>query len=1089
MAVPNQNNINDIIKSQINSINSTIKIIVDAAASKVIKRASAEIQNLKQYQTIINTVFNKDGLFENITSAINMVGNSNKSSKIKLYSLKANILKISDLTNVILSMDINAKKIKKSIDAIKSMNNVYAELPNVIDTIDKINIPQGIFIKMRLIKRILKRVARLRKTLNLLNAVSPLMITGLLSLSIIQTYALKLAETFESLNSIDVKLSTFIKLLVIPKIIKFIKNVIDEIRSVANILGGFKGLKNIYLISWIFSILKEIFEEFDKIHISMFYKLKFKRILNSLSNTWGIVFILSLIDIRPKHILKAKMISMLFEQLGDIFKTFNRIIIGPFYERKFRKIDRSLRRISTIIWRINRIRVRPKHILKLILLQSLFINLGLLFSSIILVSPLAILVVPALALLVLGIIALRIATNILAKVISGMVNGALIKGILFLLIISSFYLLLSALFLTIAIKAKPVVESTLYIVGLLGVITLVTIGTIALGLLMSLLTPIMIPTIIGLGIVLAVIGILTLMALMLSVIQKINLDSEKIKENVKTVIDTSRMVVETIFNNDDKDSEESKKSWIESIVEFIGGSLVTVIKAIMAVAFLAVMVVAILLILLIASQLKLIEMIDLNKEKVIESVDTVIGTALTVVEALFNRKENDTEGTKKSWIESVIEFVGGGLVSIMKAIISIQFLAISIVAILLVTIIAGQLKLIEKIELDSEKITSNVDLTINTVQKVIDAITTRKDTDTEGSKKSWIKSLLEFVGVGGLLNIVDAIMSIAWLGFAIAVISLVKVLAEQLSTIGSIQLSEDINKKVDDIVLCANSVTTAITNREDPLSGSGDEKKTSFIKSIFPGLAGAAEMMSRMRWLSSVIATVGMIKELSTTLLELNNLPDLSNTKNNVTKIFNSVDEIVFAIQSKTEINEDNVHDRIKGIQKVISSINNIYDVEPKTLKGAKKILENNNNFVKQIDNINITKLETASNLFKGISKVSNEINLNFEKMADVISEDLMPVLLELKNTMNTVPEKLEVGFQNTSASIGAVSAPATKENVTAQTLRENPNLTKEEVNKIVSTRMNDKALADANGVSAKLDELISLLKGFGGEQVVVRTI
>jgi hypothetical protein len=153
----------------------------------------------------------------------------------------------------------------------------------------------------------------------------------------------------------------------------------------------------------------------------------------------------------------------------------------------------------------------------------------------------------------------------------------------------------------------------------------------------------MIPTIIGLGIVLIVIGILALMALMLLVIQKINLDSEKIKENVKTVIDTSRMIVETIFNNDDKDSEESKKSWIESIVEFIGGSLVTVIKAIMAVAFLAVMVVAILLILLIASQLKLIEMIDLNKEKVLESVDTVIGTALSVAEALFDRKENDTE--------------------------------------------------------------------------------------------------------------------------------------------------------------------------------------------------------------------------------------------------------------------------------------------------------------------------------------------------------------------------------------------------------------------------------------------------------------
>ena len=90
---------------------------------------------------------------------------------------------------------------------------------------------------------------------------------------------------------------------------------------------------------------------------------------------------------------------------------------------------------------------------------------------------------------------------------------------------------------------------------------------------------------------------------------------------------------------------------------------------------------------------------------------------------------------------------------------------------------------------------------------------------------------------------------------------------------------------------------------------------------------------------------------------------------------------------------------------------------------------------------------------------------------------------------MSEIPDKLDDGFQNTSASIAATTAPITRENVEAQVNRENKNLTAEEVDKIVTARMNEKAKADANSVTSKIDELISLLKGYGGEHVVMQTI
>jgi hypothetical protein len=90
---------------------------------------------------------------------------------------------------------------------------------------------------------------------------------------------------------------------------------------------------------------------------------------------------------------------------------------------------------------------------------------------------------------------------------------------------------------------------------------------------------------------------------------------------------------------------------------------------------------------------------------------------------------------------------------------------------------------------------------------------------------------------------------------------------------------------------------------------------------------------------------------------------------------------------------------------------------------------------------------------------------------------------------MQEIPDKIETGSQNVSASVAATVAPVTRENVTAQVNRENKNLTAEEVDRIVASRMNEKAKADANGLASKIDELISLFKGYGGEHAVVQTI
>lgn len=154
------------------------------------------------------------------------------------------------------------------------------------------------------------------------------------------------------------------------------------------------------------------------------------------------------------------------------------------------------------------------------------------------------------------------------------------------------------------------------------------------------------------------------------------------------------------------------------------------------------------------------------------------------------------------------------------------------------------------------------------------------------------------------------------------------------------------------------------------------------------------------------------------------------------------------------------------------------------------KFNANTNSFAKFLSVVNkveLDKVKSAADMFEKMSEFSSSIQGNFDKLADALSEKLLPVLEDLKEVMSEVPDKLDKGFSNTSASIGAINNAPTRDNYTAQVLREQPNLSKQQVESLVDARLNDKAKADANSMSAKLDDLISLLKGMTGENVVVK--
>lgn len=214
--------------------------------------------------------------------------------------------------------------------------------------------------------------------------------------------------------------------------------------------------------------------------------------------------------------------------------------------------------------------------------------------------------------------------------------------------------------------------------------------------------------------------------------------------------------------------------------------------------------------------------------------------------------------------------------------------------------------------------------------------------------------------------------------------------------------------------------------------------------------------------------------------------------EDSISTIFNASSFIVRKVNEglAEQSNAQYVYDQLNPFIDALSKLNEGFESLSKVdNKAFKKNVKDFAEFMSRVNKVDIVKVEKTTNLFEKMSQLTKEMDGNFDKIAIALTEKLLPVLEDLKTIMVDVPEKLDKGFSNTSASIAATNAAPSKSGYEAQVRRENPSWDNSRVNQEAEARLNDKAKADANGIAAKLDELIALFKGQSSEVAIVRPI
>jgi hypothetical protein len=594
-----------------------------------------------------------------------------------------------------------------------------------------------------------------------------------------------------------------------------------------------------------------------------------------------------------------------------------------------------------------------------------------------------------------------------------------------------------------------------------------------------------------------------ILAVQLRLIQMIDLDVDKIKENVRAVVKTCKELVITLLFGDSFDSAPEKgneSNWILNLLKNVGSTFIGILGALVAVRFLAMSLASVTLILILAKALSSLQEINLDTDKIKDVIARVIDCSYTVIFALIMQPETSTDGNKKSWLEKILTFVGGQLISYLPAMLAIRFLATTVGMVLLMKMLASLLSTICKFELNTETIRYKVADIIDAAYTVIFALILPPDRKDEPNKKSWVEKILTFVG-GQFVSFIPAILAIRFLATTVGMVLLMKMLASMLIDIIKFDFDpNEVKKKVDDIVSGATSVMDALLNRNstETTDGEGNKESGGFLEwigdkvknlgmNIFGGITDYIGILTSMPWLMSAMTGIGIVSFLASGLKRIMEMPNLSGINKKVNSIVSGATSVIDLINNHDFGSIDD--DKLEILEQITDIIEDFTDVNGENADGVVKVVNSYANFIDKVNTVDVTKLETSTKMFEQMARFSESIEGDFDELAETLSDKLLPVLTELKEVMSVLPEKIDVGFQNTSASIAATGTAPTRENYEAQLKRENPNLSQADVDAIVTARLNEKATTEANGITAKLDELMTLLKGFSGDRVIVQTV
>lgn len=991
----NQNNIIDIIKSTIYSTNDLLDVMVLGTSD--LKSMKVNSKDIKNYTEIINLIYG-----DIVPSLLNTIDEVSKIDKDSLNistdvieKITSNLLEnLSGINSLIDFINNNILTIEDSaINNLKNINESYNEILNIVKNISDTELDNLKKISSKQIKKYLKKAIDIFEYINIWlyeneRGKDNNLNYDELSNRINSNFEMvnNFTKTIEEIAKVNIKnvVQLKIKLLILSNAYNQISKFIDKL-----------AVKN---------------TDNDKKELYTNFKTKLDNIKSLLTN------IIELID------AIASLDNTKLKQNKKALKSFPKFLeLLNLYFEYFAKSVES----------INELEVKNDTFKKIKILKHLILDISILVTSLILLTPILAIFTLLSPIIIVGLTAFAKTVEFILYVAKYSANPRFRLMLLdLILFVGAIGLLMVGFLLLASISIEFLKSIPIILLALVGMTLL--IGAIYL---MSLLAPFMIPVLAPLGICLAVtllsVSAILLIAGALLLLKEIKFteeDKEIIKFNVEMIMDVAMSIIFSIFETEINRSEN--KNPFMKILNALGSSISNIFFALSASIILIATLVSVTAILLIASMLYLIKYIKFSKEDketIKDNVKLVIDTAFEVINSILDRDSNDNESKpdERNWIKSVLTNVGNGVKNILDAILAVGFLALTVASVALVIVLAGELKLIEHINLNSQNVKLKINDIIGCAFSVIDSILGPKQEPADSpSSKSWVAKAIDWVSNSslgrifkGIKNITEMLLSVGFLALTIISVGMVYVLAKQLNYIEKIKISDKaVKEKTKLIIDTSYNVINILSN---------------------PGVESS------------------------------------------------SIDKL------------EKIYNNIGNVNKIISMLKSMSDVMSKFNHISDKDVENNtktiSNYIKYVDKINTLKIENVkslTNMFKEMSRLSESIGGDFDRLADALSEKIAPLLQELRDLIKDVPKQIDSSSKSINQTIvDNAGGPAswTPDSIQRNITNSGNNMNTEQMRQEHMIKANETRMENEK-ITSLLQDILDVLSGRGAYPNGVKT-
>ena len=511
-----------------------------------------------------------------------------------------------------------------------------------------------------------------------------------------------------------------------------------------------------------------------------------------------------------------------------------------------------------------------------------------------------------------------------------------------------------------------------------------------------------------------IITMIFVIAIELIALNQINIkDIEKAKTNIKLIFGVCKDIINS-FLEEIIDLKPSGDAWYTTAVKAIFGPLGSIITVILAFSIVAISLLVITMILILAGELLVIQQINLDEQKIKSVVSSIFNTIDFILSMLFGGSENSEKSNEDESIwEKLLTHVLGPIGNLIKAIFAMAYVAMAVITVSCVLFIAAELRLLQSINLDEGKIKSNVSKITGTID-FLNSLLTEQREKPKSEDAPWYKEVLNKIPIfSSLSSLLDAISNFGTVAIAMLSVGMITLIATNLKTIQDIDLDEEIIKtKTNKILKICNDLTTSLNNDSEI---SFNEEKIKLFGDYTNGLSDLIKTINELD-----VEKIDPFTKLYN--IKISNLSSVSKFTNEILKMSTNVNSL-----------------KVKKVDKCIK-------------------------FIDKANSIDVEKIKSIRDMFEQMTRFSESMKGDFDKLADVLSYKLVVVLEKLQETISGIPTNVSVS-QNTGS-----------QNNSTNTLVPNTQSKQQTQVSTVQPQNNDKINKNLVDIKDSIDDMIALL-------------